>query len=35
VLEDFRNMREEIVRSGPVLLEGETWKDLARDGLKW
>jgi prevent-host-death family protein len=35
VLEDFRNMREEIVRGGPVLLAGETWKDLAREGLKW
>ena len=35
VLEDLRVMRKEIVRRGPVLLDGETWKDLAREGLKW
>ena len=35
VLKDFRLMRKEIGKRGPVLQEGETWKDLARNGLKW
>ena len=35
VLSDFRALREGIVKRGPVLGAGESWKDLARDGLKW
>ena len=35
VLADFRALREGIAKRGPVLEAGESWKDLARDGLKW
>ena len=35
VLADFRALREGIVKRGPILATGESWKDLSRDGLKW
>lgn len=35
ILKDFATMRREIIGRGPILKDGETWKDLSRDGLKW
>ena len=35
VLGDFSLLRQGIVKRGAVLGEGEAWKDLSRDGLKW
>lgn len=35
ILADFRALRKKIAERGPILQAGETWKDLAREGLKW
>ncbi len=35
VLDDRRALRQGIVKRGSVLGAGESWKDLARDGVKW
>lgn len=35
ILKDFTTMRREIIGRGPILKDGETWRDLSRDGLKW
>jgi prevent-host-death family protein len=35
VLDGFRVLRDDVTQRSPVLREGETWKDLSRDGLKW
>lgn len=35
VLAGFKELRSAVVARGPVLKPGESWKDLAREGLKW
>ncbi len=35
LLDRLRKRREAMSKDGPVLKPRETWKDLARDGLKW
>lgn len=35
LLEELRDFRSQIAQRGGVLSEGETYKDLAREGLKW
>lgn len=34
-LHRLASLRSEIAKRGPILANGETFKDWARDGLKW
>ena len=34
LLKKIEVLREEIAQNGPILKEGETWNDLAREGLR-
>jgi prevent-host-death family protein len=35
VLAGFKELRSAVAARGPVLKPGESWNDLAREGLKW
>lgn len=35
VYDRLASFRSEIAKRGPILANGETFKDWARDGLKW
>ena len=35
LLTELDSFRTEIAARGPVLHSGESWKELARDGMKW
>lgn len=35
ILADFRTLREQVCKRGPLLAAGETWKEIGREGMKW